>query len=134
MINRENSRNTFLESEWLWSQLPTAHKFLSSSRDLWKAKPAIDPLLGVKRLYWRLLKWRAFLGDYQESWLAPSYSQEGEDLILRRIFNGQGAGFFVDVGAHHPKRYSNTYYFYNSRRPGRATSISKRQSPPAIIR
>lgn len=41
-----------------------------------------------------------------------SYSQEGEDLILDRIFAGKPAGFFVDVGAHHPQRFSNTYLFY----------------------
>ena len=43
-----------------------------------------------------------------------SYSQEGEDLILARIFDVWGIkkGFFVDIGAHHPFRFSNTYYFY----------------------
>jgi len=41
-----------------------------------------------------------------------SYSQEGEDMILRRIFDGKRKGFYVDIGAHHPKRFSNTYYFY----------------------
>lgn len=41
-----------------------------------------------------------------------SYAQEGEDLILRRIFAGQKNGFYIDVGAHHPKRFSNTYIFY----------------------
>jgi FkbM family methyltransferase len=41
-----------------------------------------------------------------------SYSQEGEDLILNRIFEETRSGFFVDVGAHHPKRFSNTYFFY----------------------
>ena len=41
-----------------------------------------------------------------------SYSQEGEDLILKRIFEGQKTGLYVDVGAHHPKRFSNTYLFY----------------------
>jgi len=40
------------------------------------------------------------------------YSQEGEDMILRRIFEGKRRGFYVDVGAHHPRRFSNTYYFY----------------------
>jgi hypothetical protein len=39
---------------------------------------------------------------------ALSYSQEGEDMILRRIFAGKAAGFYVDVGAHHPFRFSNT--------------------------
>ncbi len=41
-----------------------------------------------------------------------SYSQEGEDLVLKRIFGEQKTGFFVDIGAHHPKRFSNTYIFY----------------------
>jgi hypothetical protein len=42
----------------------------------------------------------------------PSYSQEGEDRVLARIFGTQPNGFYVDVGAHHPKRFSNTYLFY----------------------
>lgn len=42
-----------------------------------------------------------------------SYSQEGEDMVLRRIFEGQRSGFFVDVGAHHPTRFSNTFFFYS---------------------
>lgn len=40
------------------------------------------------------------------------YSQEGEDIILQRIFSGKPKGFYVDVGAHHPRRFSNTYLFY----------------------
>lgn len=41
-----------------------------------------------------------------------SYSQEGEDLILNRFFEGKNSGFFIDIGAHHPIRFSNTYLFY----------------------
>lgn len=41
-----------------------------------------------------------------------SYSQEGEDLIIGRFFEDQPKGFFVDIGAHHPKRFSNTYLLY----------------------
>lgn len=41
-----------------------------------------------------------------------TYSQQGEDVILRILFHGVKDGFYVDVGAHHPKQYSNTYYFY----------------------
>lgn len=41
-----------------------------------------------------------------------SYGQEGEDLLLERIFGGQKQGFYVDVGAHHPLRFSNTYLLY----------------------
>ena len=47
-----------------------------------------------------------------DPWVNRSWSQEGEDQILRRIFEKQTAGFYVDVGAHHPKRFSNTYLFY----------------------
>lgn len=41
-----------------------------------------------------------------------SFSQEGEDLVLRRIFAGRGPGTYVEVGAHHPHRFSNTFLFY----------------------
>jgi len=41
-----------------------------------------------------------------------SYSQEGEDMILRRMFENKRRGFYVDVGAHHPSRFSNTRFFY----------------------
>ena len=43
-----------------------------------------------------------------------SYSQEGEDMVLRSFFEGQKnyKGFFVDVGAHHPYRFSNMLHFY----------------------
>jgi FkbM family methyltransferase len=41
-----------------------------------------------------------------------SYAQEGEDLILARLFEGVTQGFYIDIGAHHPFRFSNTYFFY----------------------
>jgi FkbM family methyltransferase len=44
-----------------------------------------------------------------------SYAQEGEDKILAALlgFPRRGySGFYVDVGAHHPERYSNTMLFY----------------------
>lgn len=47
-----------------------------------------------------------------DPWLNRSWSQEGEDMVLRRIYESKKSGFYVDVGAHHPKRFSNTYFFY----------------------
>jgi len=41
-----------------------------------------------------------------------SFAQAGEDLILQRIFLGVPKGFYVDVGAYHPYKLSNTYLFY----------------------
>jgi FkbM family methyltransferase len=40
------------------------------------------------------------------------YSQEGEDILLDRLLDGQPSGFYLDVGAHHPWRFSNTFLFY----------------------
>lgn len=61
-----------------------------------------------------------------------AYSQEGEDLILRRLFEGGGTGFFVDVGAHHPSRFSNTLYFY--RRGWRGINIDPNPDAIALFR
>lgn len=45
---------------------------------------------------------------------SESYSQEGEDMILKPFFNDIEIrkGFYVDVGALHPFRFSNTACFY----------------------
>lgn len=52
-----------------------------------------------------IIKWDSF---FRKSW-----SQEGEDLILERLFENKSNGFYIDVGAHHPKRFSNTKLFYD---------------------
>jgi FkbM family methyltransferase len=41
-----------------------------------------------------------------------SFSQEGEDRILKHLFQGKKDGFYVEIGAHHPQRYSNSQLFY----------------------
>ncbi|MBB6270100.1 FkbM family methyltransferase [Pedobacter cryoconitis] len=45
-----------------------------------------------------------------------SYSQEGEDMIYRSCFENRKnyKGFYIDVGAHHPYRFSNTIHFYQN--------------------
>ena len=46
------------------------------------------------------------------------FSQNGEDIVLSKIFDSElfreerYQGFYIDVGAYHPFRYSNTFYFY----------------------
>lgn len=62
-------------------------------------------------------QWARQLGAWLRNYVPIgrlSYSQEGEDLVLARILGElkSTTGFFVDIGAHHPTRYSNTYYFY----------------------
>lgn len=43
-----------------------------------------------------------------------TYSQNCEDIILDRLCtdNGTNNGFYVDIGAHHPIRFSNTYMLH----------------------
>ena len=44
-----------------------------------------------------------------------SYSAEAEDILISNYFGGrnlQKNGFYIDIGAHHPFKYSNTYIFY----------------------
>jgi FkbM family methyltransferase len=56
--------------------------------------------------------WRALIGN---EYARRSYSQYGEDMILRAIFARYPStypGIYIDVGAHHPFRLSNTRYFY----------------------
>jgi FkbM family methyltransferase len=59
-----------------------------------------------KRYFWFLLKRKIF------GYGNKTYAQYGEDLILREIFQCRTEGFYVDIGAFHPKLISNTYFFY----------------------
>lgn len=45
---------------------------------------------------------------------STSYSQDGEDMVLKAFYEGKKKykGYYVDIGAHHPYRFSNTAYFY----------------------
>lgn len=55
----------------------------------------------------RILRERWF-----DTYAKKSYSQEGEDMLLDRFLADKPSGFYVDVGAHHPRRFSNTYLLY----------------------
>lgn len=70
----------------------------------------------------------ATLATKADPFLRLSWSQEGEDMILRRLFESRGPGFYVDVGAHDPFRFSNTCYFH--RRGWRGINIDA--NPSAI--
>ena len=48
----------------------------------------------------------------ERSAATESFSQQGEDTVLLSYFQHRPAGFYVDVGAHHPWRFSNTFAFY----------------------
>jgi FkbM family methyltransferase len=40
------------------------------------------------------------------------YSQNKEDVVLFRLFGKEEKGFYIDVGAQHPKVHSVTHAFY----------------------
>src|SRR6266481_9217065 len=43
------------------------------------------------------------------------FSQFGEDVVLWHYLQHVKGGFYVDVGAHDPYRFSNTYLLYKYR-------------------
>ncbi len=55
-----------------------------------------------------------------------SFSQNGEDLLLNKLFQGKKKGFYIDVGSNHPVILSNTYFFY--RRGWRGITIEANDS------
>lgn len=48
----------------------------------------------------------------QEAYSIAVYSQEGEEIFLKELFGDKKDGFYVDVGALHPFRFSNTAWAY----------------------
>jgi FkbM family methyltransferase len=52
------------------------------------------------------------LAETLDPFTALAYSQDGEDMVLRRLIGPQDIGFYVDIGAHDPFRFSNTCYFH----------------------
>lgn len=53
----------------------------------------------IKRRIWREM-------------LVGSYSQNYEDLIVEKYFDRKYRGKYLEIGAYHPTRLSNTYHFY----------------------
>jgi FkbM family methyltransferase len=55
-----------------------------------------------------------FANHHRNRHLRISYSQEGEDLVLDELaaYKWVANGLYVDVGAHHPWRFSNTAIFH----------------------
>ena len=62
-----------------------------------------------ENIYLKILNIYNYLKD---GYSTKSYSQGGEDLILLHALGTEKKGFYVDVGAFHPQRFSNTFLFY----------------------
>jgi len=59
----------------------------------------------------KILKKAFRVSDFLKS--SISFAQEGEDLLLADLFGDKKNGFYVDVGAYDPVRFSNTKMFYD---------------------
>ena len=56
--------------------------------------------------------WLAVVFGLELVYQTKSFAQEGEDLLITKLLYGKAEGFYIDVGAHHPLRFSNTYLLY----------------------
>ena len=71
------------------------------------------------KLYLHLLIYRGLKEKFQ-------YSQNGEDLFLIEYFKGVSKGHYIDIGAFHPFRSSNTYKLYKKGWSGINIDLSKK--------
>lgn len=70
-------------------------------------------ILGKIRIHKRKRKLQLIKKFYEKS-----YSQDGEDMVLYSMYEGEGRefykGFYIDIGAFHPLKFSNTQFFYEN--------------------
>ncbi|MBA1337505.1 MAG: Methyltransferase FkbM domain-containing protein [Pelagibacterales bacterium] len=71
------------------------------------------------KLYLHLLIYRGLKEKFQ-------YSQNGEDLFLIEYFKDVSKGHYIDIGAFHPFRSSNTYKLYKKGWSGINIDLSKK--------
>ena len=64
----------------------------------------------VPIVYKFLVKIKTYFNSYSKK----SFSQFGEDIVLSTFIDVAQKGFYVDIGAYHPIKFSNTYYFYKN--------------------
>lgn len=79
----------------------------------------IDLFLSLGALAFSKKKWGPFLDCFNETKFDYSFriswSQSGEDLAIENILNSaESSKFYLDVGAHHPSRFSVTRLLYQS--------------------
>lgn len=78
--------------------------------------------------------WSSFDEDHRRRGVEVSFSQSGEDILslyaLRRL--GITVPSYIDIGANHPTKFSNTYLFYLL--GGRGLNIEPDPEMAALIR
>jgi len=71
------------------------------------------------KLLFSLLKYRGFF-------LKKNYSKKKEVQILKKIFKNKTNGTYIDIGAYHPYRFSNTYLLHKKGWNGTNVDINKK--------
>ncbi|TAK95436.1 FkbM family methyltransferase [Patescibacteria group bacterium] len=66
---------------------------------------ALVPKAFIARLFF-------FVSQADGSIITLSYAQDAEDLLVSKIFENQPSGLYLDIGAYHPKRFSNTFQLF----------------------
>jgi|TARA_B110000914_G_scaffold19322_1_gene14627 FkbM family methyltransferase len=62
---------------------------------------------------------------YRGIFLKKQYSKNKEDQYLKKVFGKKTNGIYLDVGAFHPYRFSNTYLLYRKGWSGINVDINK---------
>jgi FkbM family methyltransferase len=77
-----------------------------------KIEPHLPPFIRTRarRFVIEVFQWIGVVFDVEKK---SYYGQIGEDASLRYYLTEKD-GFFVDIGAFAPRKYSNTYWFYRS--------------------
>jgi FkbM family methyltransferase len=71
----------------------------------------------IRQYGWRRFTSFAASEIYARIWkrfVLRSYSQHGEDVIMDKLLRHKKRGFYVDIGAFDPYRFSNTMRFYQN--------------------
>ena len=73
------------------------------------------------------LKLKLFINliKYRGAFLKKQYSKNGEDQYLKKIFRNLNKGIYLDIGAYHPYRASNTFLLYKKGWNGINVDINK---------
>lgn len=73
----------------------------------------------IKKIIWKYIidkfftvNAKKYLFNIYWNFATESYSQEWEDILINYIFSNKNDWFYIDIWAHHPKRFSNTYLLY----------------------
>lgn len=92
---------------WSWPSAVQARENTLSKLNILNSIRKCPPIYGATMSILDLYSWT-------KSRRKGSYSQHGEDAFIANFFAARAKGFYLDIGASHPFRLSNTYSLYRS--------------------